>query len=30
MPLHPDLDEAYRRALYVVHGAPELVVLRAG
>jgi hypothetical protein len=27
MPLRPDLAEAYRRALYVVYGAPELVVL---
>ena len=26
MPLRPDLVEAYRRALYVVHGEPELVI----
>ena len=29
MPLRPDLAEAYRRALYVVYGAPDLV-LRIG
>lgn len=26
MPLRPDLAEAYRRALYVVYGAPDLVI----
>ena len=26
MPLRPDLLAAYRKALYVVHGAPELVI----
>jgi len=26
MPLRPDLVEAYRRALYVVYGAPDLVI----
>lgn len=26
MPLRPDLLEAYRRALYVVYGAPDLVI----
>jgi len=26
MPLGPDLAEAYRRALYVVYGAPDLVI----
>lgn len=26
MPLRPDLVEAYRQALYVVHGEPELVI----
>ena len=26
MPLRPDLLAAYKKALYVVHGAPELVI----